>query len=142
MKRIVMLMAALAAVALPGSAQAQDFQVVVNESVPIETISKSDLSKVFRKKVRQIGGVNASPVDLAAGSSVREAFSQGVHGRSAAAIESYWQQQIFAGEKVPPVKKTSDAEVLAYVRGTPGAVGYVAAGASLGAGVKALRVSG
>ena len=48
MKRIVMLMAALAAVALPGSAQGQDFQVVVNESVPIETISKSDLSKVFQ----------------------------------------------------------------------------------------------
>ena len=142
MKRIVMLMAALAAVALPGRIKAQEFQVVVNESVPIAVISKSDLSKVFRKKARQIGGVEARPVDLDAGSSVREAFSQGVHGRSAAAIESYWQQQIFAGQEVPPVKKASDAEVLAYVRGTPGAVGYVAAGVSLGAGVKAVRVSG
>ena len=46
------------------------------------------------------------------------------------AVESYWQQQIFAGKEVPPAAKPSDEEVLAYVRSTPGAIGYVSAGAS------------
>ena len=141
MKRALMLLA-LALAFFPASrVQAQEFQIVVNASVGIDAISKKDLSKVFRKKASKIGGVKAAPVDLSKGSDVRKAFSKAVHGRSVNAIESYWQQQIFAGKNVPPVQKAGDADVLAYVRSTPGAVGYVSAGATLGAGVKVISIS-
>ena len=43
---------------------------------------------------------------------------------------------------MPPLERTTDAEVLEYVPSTPGAIGYVSAGAELGAQVKVLSVSG
>jgi ABC-type phosphate transport system substrate-binding protein len=40
----------------------------------------------------------------------------------------YWQQMIVSGRGVPPAK-TSDQDVLAYVKANPGAIGYVGADA-------------
>ena len=59
-----------------------------------------------------------------------EGFSKSIHGKTAAAVKSYWNQQIFSGREVPPVEKKSDAEVLSFVRSTPGAIGYVSDTAS------------
>ena len=143
MKRIVI--AFLAVLALLGAqeAQAQDFQVVVNAAAGTDEISTGDLSKIFQKKAGKLpSGESASPVDQDKDAAVRESFSQAVHGRSANQIESFWQQQIFSGKDVPPEKKGSDAEVLDFVRSNPGAIGYVSGSASLGAGVKVIRVVG
>ena len=49
---------------------------------------------------------------------------------------------MFAGRAVPPAERASDAEVLAYVRATPGAAGYVSADVVLDSGVRRLTVSG
>ena len=142
-KRISIVVFALALMTAfaPRGVSAQ-YQVVVNSGSSVSTISKSDLSKIFQKKSRSLpDGTDAVPVDLDSGSSVRAAFSDEVHGRGVSAIESYWQQQIFAGKDVPPEAKASDAEVIAFVSSTPGAIGYVSAGASLGSGVKAIAVN-
>ena len=53
---------------------------------------------------------------------------------------AYWQKMIFSGREVPPPEKTSSAEVVAYVRANRGAIGYVAADAALGAGVRVLKI--
>ena len=142
-KRMAIWVFALALVAFstPEGASAQ-YQVIVHSGASVDAISKSDLSKIFQKESRDLpDGTAAVPVDLDAGSSVRAAFSDAVHGRGVSAIESYWQQQIFAGKDVPPEAKASDAEVIAFVSSTPGAIGYVSAGASLGSGVKAVSVN-
>jgi ABC-type phosphate transport system substrate-binding protein len=128
----------------PGSAAAQSggFVVVVNASNPTGSMSKSDLSKLFTKKTRNWpSGAVVMPLDLVAGNPVRDAFTKRVHSRSAAAIGSYWQQQIFSGRDVPPPERKDDSEVLDYVRTNAGAVGYVAAGTRLGSGVKALAIT-
>ena len=143
MKRIAM--AFLAAFALLGAdeAQAQEFQVVVNAASGTAEISAGDLSKIFQKKAGNLpSGESAKPVDQDKDAAVREVFSQAVHGRSVGQIESFWQQQIFSGKNVPPEKKNSDAEVLDFVRSNPGAIGYVSASASVGAGVKVVQVAG
>ena len=69
----------------------------------------------------------------------RIALRRRVHGKPISAIASYWQQQIFAGGELPPAAKSSDDEVIAFVRATPGGIGYVSAGASL-TGVKAVTI--
>ena len=126
---------ALAALVVPaGRAAAQGYVVVVNAAGPA-SLSKDDVSKAFLKK-----GSALVPVDQGKGSGVRDAFSKGVLGRPASAVATYWQQQIFAGKDVPPPEKGDDAAVLAFVRGNPKAIGYVSAGAALGAGVKAAAV--
>ena len=64
-----------------------------------------------------------------------------VHGKKVSSVKSYWQTMIFSGRATPPPELDSDRQVLDYVRGKPGAIGYVSAGATLGNGVKALRVN-
>lgn len=139
MKRIIMM--ALAAL-LVGAArgEAQSFTVVVNEANPVSSLSADDVSKMFLKRTRSWpAGGSVVAVELNRASPVREAFSQAVHGRGAAAIESHWQQQIFAGKDVPPAEKPSDAEIVAFVKSNPHAIGYVSSGAST-AGVKVVQL--
>ena len=45
--------------------------------------------------------------------------------RSVAAVRSYWQQRIFSGRDVPPPEVDTENQVIKYVAGDPGALGYV-----------------
>lgn len=120
---------------------AQGFTVVVHADNPAVALAKSEVSNIFLKRsARFASGRAALPVDQAKSATAREAFSKAVLGRSATAVVAYWQQQIFAGKDVPPAERPSDAEVIAFVKANPNAIGYVSAGATLGAGVKALAV--
>ena len=130
---------AVGAAALPSeaSAQAASFVIVVNASNPATNIPRADLAALFTKKTQEWeDGTTVFPVDLPPDDPVREAFTAAVHGKSPQAIRAYWQQQIFSGRQVPPPERGSDEQVLAYVRTTAGAVGYVRPTARLGAGVK------
>ncbi|HEX9735528.1 MAG TPA: hypothetical protein VGG06_26470 [Thermoanaerobaculia bacterium] len=127
--------------ALWAAAQSSGFKVIVHQDNPTAGLSAKDVSNLLlKKKTKWDGsGIAADPIDLDGGSTIREAFSERVHGRSASSIKSYWQRQIFSGREVPPPEVRSDAEVIAFVRRTPGAIGYVSSDARLD-GVKELRL--
>jgi ABC-type phosphate transport system substrate-binding protein len=131
----VRLMLVLALLVTARPAAAQGFVLVVNSAGP-SSMSKADVSKIFLKKSGQL-----VPVDQDKDANVRNAFSKVVLGRPVTAVVSYWQQQIFSGGDAPPAEKGSDAEVLAYVRSNPRAIGYVSAGTELGSGVQVLNLN-
>lgn len=134
---------ALAAGAPRPSAAAADFIVVINAGNPQAALPAAEVSKMFLQKTpRWQSGARVMAVDLPEESPARASFSKMIHERSTAAVKAYWQKMIFSGRDVPPPEKTSAAEVLAYVRANPGAIGYVPAGTPLPDGVKALRVTG
>jgi ABC-type phosphate transport system substrate-binding protein len=81
----------------------------------------------------------AAPVYQVKAAAPRIVFDKTVLGKSVAAVETYWQQQIFSGKDVPPPAKGSDDDVIAFVKATPGGIGYVSAGAAV-AGVKVIGV--
>ena len=125
-----------------GAARAEDlgFVVIVNADNPTTSIARDALSNIMLKKVTKWSdGQTAEPVDRDAGSFVRGQFSTMIHRKSVGAIKSYWQQRIFSGRGVPPVELRSDAEVVALVQRTNGAVGYVASSADIGR-TKVLKV--
>lgn len=124
----------------PRGARAQgSFVVVVNVTNPASSIGRSELAALFTKKEQSWSdGTPAFPVDLPADDPTREAFTAAIHGKSSQAIRAYWQQQIFSGRQVPPPERDSDEQVLAFVRSTVGAVGYVRPTARLGPNVKVL----
>lgn len=141
----VALLASLASAALSAPAPAPApgaYRVVVNSANAASSMSREDVARLFLKKLTVWpGGQAAQPVDQSKQSAARKAFSQAVLSKDVSAVESYWQQAIFSGRSVPPLEKASDAEVLAFVRANPGAVGYVSGGADLGASVKELTVN-
>ena len=133
---------AFAVSVIPTIAAGQSFKVVVNERNSTSSMSKQALSRFFLKQTTTwINGMPAIPVDQAAGSEIREAFSQEIHDRDVKAVKSFWQRQIFSGRGVPPTEKTSDEEVLVFVQANPGAVGYVSVDTELREGVKVLRIA-
>jgi ABC-type phosphate transport system substrate-binding protein len=113
---------------------AQGFVLVANAAGP-SSLSRDDVSRIFLKKSGQL-----TAVDQDKDAHVRGAFSKAVLGRPVTAVVSYWQQQIFSGGEAPPAEKGSDAEVLAFVRANPRAIGYVSAGTDLGSGVQAVSL--
>jgi ABC-type phosphate transport system substrate-binding protein len=129
------------ALAVHRTAAAEPFLVIVHASNSISAMSAEDLSKAFTKKTsRWSNGEEMLPVDLRDPSAVRESFSRLVHQKSSAAVKAYWQKMIFSGREVPPPEKATSAEVVAFVRANRGAVGYVAADAALGSGVKVIKI--
>ena len=112
-------------------AEGAPFKLIVHTSNGIDSMTAERVSALFLKKVgKWDNGRTVLPVDLLPGSAVREEFSKSIHGKTVAAVKSYWQQQIFSGRDVPPPEKASDREVLAYIEANPDAIGYVSTGAS------------
>jgi hypothetical protein len=136
----ITLCSALAAPALLTAAD--DFVVIVHPSVAGTSIRRTDLAAVFLKAARWGSGSFAIPVDQSGTSAVRRSFSDAVLGMPVEAAVQYWQGQMFAGSRVrPPAVKGSDADVIAFVAKTEGAVGYVSKTATLPSGVKAIAVT-
>src|SRR5512133_967174 len=120
---------AAALVALASPALAEEFKLVVNASNPIESMSKDQTSELFLKKSTRWSSGQVVHVVEPGDQAVREAFYRNVAGKSLTAVKAYWNQLIFSGREVPPVSKSSDADVIAFVRSNPGALGYVSASA-------------
>ena len=142
MSKIRIALAVLALALGAERAAAQGYVVVVNAANPVGSMKKDRVNALFLKRVmRWDDGKPVVPVNLDRASATREAFTRAVHGKTVSAIESNWQQQIFAGREAPPTQRNSDAEVLAFVRANPGAIGYVSENATLGSEVKAVQIN-
>lgn len=129
--------------AAPAAPAADEFVVIVHPSVTGTGIKRADLAAVFLKKALRwgSGGGLAVPVDQSGTSPVRIAFSDGVLRQPVAQVVQYWQKQMFASSgQRPPFVKGSDAEVIAFVAKTAGAVGYVSARAALPPEVRTLAL--
>ena len=140
MKRtgIVLLFVLWAAAAGPVGAEDGAYKVIVNPANPTTQVTRMKLGEMFLKKApRWSDGIPISPMEPSGKSSVRQRFTLETYGKTVMAISAYWQQMIFSGKGVPPPERSSDADIVAFVRETPGAIGYVGAGADL-TGVKVL----
>lgn len=104
----------------------QGFVIVAHPEIESQTLSKQAWSAIFMKKNRTWpDGTPIVPIDQEETSIVRIRFTTVVHRKRVSAVRTYWHQQIFSGREMPPPEKASDAAVVAFVRATPGAVGYV-----------------
>ncbi len=141
MKRCRLLLFVFLLTGLAPVVEAADFKVVVNASNPINSITAKELSGIFLKKdLTWPVGQTVTAVDLKPDSPIREEFTAVIHEKKVSAIKSYWQRQIFQGKAVPPMERSTEAEVLAFVAADPWAVGYVSKGLPLNPKVKELAV--
>jgi hypothetical protein len=119
---------------------AASVQVIANPSVKSAAVSAEDLKNVFLGTKKSLpDGSTVEPV-LAESGPAHEAFLKDVLGKSDQALRNYFKTLVFTGKGSMPKSFASDAEILKYVAKTPGAIGYVAAGADA-AGVKKLTIN-
>jgi ABC-type phosphate transport system substrate-binding protein len=128
--------------AAPVGAQDVQYRVVVHTSNPVARLTREQVSQIFLRKVALWDNRRpVLPVDQAPASPLRRSFTKQVHRRTIASVQTYWQQQTFAGRGVAPPERASDADVLAYIRQFPNGIGYVNADATLGTGIKVVIVT-
>ena len=135
----------LLSLTLPGHRLAaqgsESFRVIVHPSHPASEMPQIEVSRLFLKKTtRWSHGAKVLPVDQLPRSAVRAAFSEEVLRKDVDSVKSYWQAQLFSGTATPPPELSSDAEVVAFVAGNAGAIGYVSAGTAV-EGVKVLKLN-
>lgn len=111
---------------------AETYTLVVNAANPTSSLSRRQIADIFLGKASKWpDGRPAVAVEQSTVSPIRAAFSRDVLGKSVDEVINYWQQIVFSGRGVPPKTKASDQEVLEFVAGAAGGVGYVAAGTSV-----------
>src|SRR5579864_8903895 len=111
-------------------AHAGDFKVIANPSVKASEVSAEDLKAVFlATKTSLADGSHVEPV-WAKGGATHEAFLKEYVGKTDAALGTYYRSLVFTGKASMPKSFGSDAEVVAYVAKTKGAVGYVSSATS------------
>lgn len=127
----IAIIATVLALATASTAGEAGFKLIVNPDNPVSAVDRDFLRDAYLKKATEwSNGETVRPLDLDSRFPARDDFRREVVKKTASQLKSYWNQQIFSGRDLPPLEKKTDAEVVAYVRVTPGAVGYVAESAA------------
>ena len=109
----------LLALLLPQLAHAADVVVISNSGT---TISSGEVKDVFLGEKQFAGSTKLIPVDNA---SLQADFLSKFMNIAGDKYNSMWTKKSFRDGLTPPAVKTGDADVIDYVKRTPGAVGYV-----------------
>jgi hypothetical protein len=115
-----------------------EVKVIANPSVGASQISPEDLKAVFLAVKTTISGSEVEPV-LAKSGRAHDVFLKTYLGKSDATLIAYFRGLVFTGKASMPKVCDSDAEIIAYVARTRGAVGYVGAGVTA-QGTKTLAI--
>lgn len=110
-----------------GSVRAESLKIVLIAApqAPRLAFDRYTLRNVFLKKIFvDRGGQPLIPVNLPAGSPLREAFAREVIHLPGTQQDDYWNRQYFQGVS-PPYVLASQEAVVRFVAATPGAIGYV-----------------
>jgi ABC-type phosphate transport system substrate-binding protein len=111
-------------------ASAADVVVIANPGIEI---SSDEVKDVFLGEKQFAGSTKLDVID---NSALQDSFLSKVMHMDAVKYRSIWTKKSFRDGLTPPAVKTSDAEVIEYVKRTPGAIGYVS---STPAGVKVIK---
>jgi TonB family protein len=121
----ILLAAAGFAISISPGAHAADIKVIANSSVRADTISAAELKLIYLEQKNSLDdGTRVEPVIQKDGR-VHQSFLQAYLGKSDDDLQNYYRTLVFTGKGSMPKELASDAEVVAYVIRTKGAIGYV-----------------
>jgi hypothetical protein len=109
----------IALVALLALGDGRCGEVIVH---PSTQVSAEDVRDIFLGEKQLAGGTRLVPVDNGA---AQEEFLAKVLQTDTQKYYARWTRKSFREGITAPVLKGSDAEVIAFVKATPGAVGYI-----------------
>lgn len=116
-----------------------EVKIIANRSVRADAITAGEIKSVFlveRNFLRD--GTHVEPV-LSESSAAHQTFLKDYLAINDEALHNYYRAMVFTGKGLMPKNLRSEAEVVAYVAKTRGAIGYVSSSAAV-EGVKTLAV--
>lgn len=101
------------------SANAADVVVISNSEI---AVSANEIRDIFLGEKQFAGNAKLVVIDNAA---VQADFLSKVLHMDTAKYNGVWTKKSFRDGLTPPAVKSGDAEVIEYIKRTPGAIGYV-----------------
>jgi ABC-type phosphate transport system substrate-binding protein len=99
--------------------------VIANPNLKADSISKSDLKAVFTgASAKLASGDRVTPVLLKEGAT-HNTFTTDMLGKSPIALLVSWRGLVMSGQAAMPRSFDSEAEEVAFIARTPGAIGYI-----------------
>jgi len=111
-------------------ANAGDIVVISNSET---AVSADEIRDIFLGEKQFAGSIKLVVIDNAA---LQGGFLSKVMHMDAAKYNGIWTKKSFRDGLTPPAVKSGDAEVIEYIKRTPGAIGYVS---TTPAGVKVIQ---
>lgn len=121
--RMRLLLHFLSLLATGGALAGEPIVVIAYPGIP-KTDAVS-LQRLYTGRSVSIAQLSAVPVNLPAGHPARQQFLETLLGQDEEQYTAYWLVRRYVGKGAPPKEVAEVDEVLAYVRNTPGAVGYL-----------------
>ena len=125
--RYIIVLAFLIGMPLVGNAQTA---VIVNKTVPQETMSEKDILDIYTLNwPRWDNGTRVTVFDLKREGKTKKAFYRHIE-MDEDELRRIWLRKQFSGKAMPPKIVDTEEDVVDRVANTPGAIGYVSLNAA------------
>lgn len=114
---------------------AADVQIIANPSFGTAELSAGEVKDIFLGTRTAVAGIDVVPV-LANAGAAHDVFLKTYVGKSDQGLRNHFKSLVFTGKGSMPRSFASDAEIVRYVAGTKGAIGYISGSADAGAAKK------
>jgi len=102
-----------------------DGGVVVIGHANLNRLDVATLEKIYTGKVIEVNGIPVKPVNANSGSAIRNRFLQVYLNEDEDKYTAYWTVRRYIGKGVSPRECPSSADVINFVKSTPGGIGYI-----------------
>jgi len=120
MKKIIL------SLSLITSALLADISVVVNPQNSTDSLTDTQVKKIFMAKSKKFPNGNKTVViDQTSDNTAYATFYKKVAGKSPSKMNKYWVKLTFTGRAEAPKKVGGDSDVIAQVSGNKNMIGYV-----------------
>ncbi len=99
--------------------------VVVIGHASLTRLDITTVERIYTGKVIEVDGIVVKPVNATSGSAVRNRFLQVYLNEDEDKYTAYWTVRRYIGKGVSPRELTNSADVINFVKSTPGAIGYI-----------------
>jgi hypothetical protein len=99
--------------------------VVVIGDARLARLDAPTLERIYLGRVIEVDGIPVTAVNANSGSAVRARFLQAFVKRDDDSYVGYWNVRRYSGLGAPPRELSSSAEIINFVKSTPGAIGYI-----------------
>lgn len=129
MRRIILTL--LTALGLSAQYAHAEVVMIANPEAKFDSMTETALADIYLGRTKTLPDkVKAVPVVLST-KEIYDEFLKTYIKRTSAQFENLWKKSVFTGKGKPPQEFKTEAELIAFVKKTPGAIGYVTSSAKI-----------
>ncbi len=117
-----------------------DVLIVTNPGTEVASLKKKDIKDIFTGKKTRWNNGGKIVIAILESPGVHKEFLWEFVRKTPSQFRNYWRRKVFTGEGKLPKSFRSEAELVDFVAGTKGAVGYISSPAKTR--VKVIKITG